>query len=169
VPQPQKSVTLRPQPGRVPRSLHEHVVALENIYIYTPTKCTHFVIITVMFQYKINSYMFRASMTHQQELHSCIIQSLDLFIICNTWNGRRFIEARFKKDMCTVIGTACRSECHVANLQATVHISVSVHHSSMNLRRFHILQIIMSNGCINNCEIPNDGQMSPKHVGVYVY
>jgi hypothetical protein len=60
--------------------------------------------------------------------------------------------------------------CHVANLQAapiTVHITVSINHTSMSLRRFHILQIIIrSNDCTNNCEIPNDGPMSPKHVGV---
>jgi len=53
----------------------------------------------------MNSYMFRASLVHHQGVHSCITQSLDLIIICNTWNGRKFIEVQFKRDMCTLIGT----------------------------------------------------------------
>lgn len=37
---------------------------------YKPTICTHFFTITITFQYT-NSYMFRASLTHHQELHRC--------------------------------------------------------------------------------------------------
>jgi len=56
----------------------------------------------------INSYMFRASLAHDQGFHSCIIQSLDIIIICNMWNDRRFIDVRFiEMDMFTVIGAAC--------------------------------------------------------------
>jgi len=40
----------------------------------------------------INSYVFRASLAHHQGVHSCITQRLDLIIICNTWNGWRFID-----------------------------------------------------------------------------
>jgi len=60
------------------------------------------------------SYMFHASLAHHQGFHSCIIQSLDLIIICNMWNGRRFIDVRYiETDMCTVIGAACRLvTCH---------------------------------------------------------
>jgi len=60
----------------------------------------------------INSYMFRASLAHHQGVNSCIIQPLDLIIISNTWNGRRFINVWvIGMDMCTEFGTAGRCVC----------------------------------------------------------
>jgi hypothetical protein len=51
-------------------------------------------------------------MAHHQGAHSCVKQSLKLFVIASMQNCRTFISVLIiEMDMCAVIGVACRFEC----------------------------------------------------------
>jgi len=58
--------------------LHLPFIAFWLICYYVTNKCTHFIWITIMFQYA-NSYMFWASLAHHQGVQICLKPNIQLY------------------------------------------------------------------------------------------